>query len=241
MATDPPTALYNRPETIQYFNRLTELADAGVIQIAPERDIKAIDEMIFSGNLAFWTSLSSTGWPPDGINTFYEETPILDYELGIVPLPAAPDATEPVGNNLRYAHFISSSSPYPDVCWDWFAFLAVQGVTHGGIPARKSLTPAWEDEVGTGFAEAYLYAVSKNESLVKAPYNALTDPLEYWWYETVQSILRDSENPETVLTEAQRKADLYLQCAGGLDTAALPYTEIERQVSACARSADPDW
>jgi hypothetical protein len=68
--------------------------------------------------------------------------------------------------------------------------------------------------------------------------NTLSWPLEEWLRKAVLSVLGGAE-PRLALEEAQFKADRYIACIGPYSLEANSRYILEKEVSECARQADP--
>ncbi|MEJ2265295.1 MAG: extracellular solute-binding protein [Anaerolineales bacterium] len=238
LTKDPPVAKFDTPEMVSAMEWLVDLAGSGVALVQSEDDWAAFDEAMRSGQVAFWMAQAGNkeSWflyGPSG----EQDMP----KIGVVPIPAMPPAAEPIYWSSENGHYITRQAEDPQACWTWIKFLSEQPTAFPGVPARRSIaeSPEWEAFVGAEDAAIYRLAQERVQPVDTGQFYSRTGwPFYQWRSEAVAAVMK-GEAPKEALSEAQRKAELYLSCIGVVDISALDDQALMEKVGACARQADP--
>jgi ABC-type glycerol-3-phosphate transport system substrate-binding protein len=170
-----------------------------------------------------------------------------EFEIGAAPLPLIENLseTDTIYWSSTQGQFISSQTEDPQACWTWIKYLSEQPNGLMGIPARKSVvdSEAWRALVGADIADAYRVALTRSHTPTEVTNTSLTGWPFYNWRSEALVAAFAGEDPEEVLKTAQKKAESYLACIGEVDITALSPEDLQSEVNACARLADPegDW
>jgi multiple sugar transport system substrate-binding protein len=227
---DPPTVSINTPETLAALASLADLVKTGVLLPTTLQNWTTIDQVIASGQVAFWMGLNQNGPTVD-----------MPFSVGIAPIPQTPTGQ---GNGATwlssYGQYISRQAESPQACWDWMKFLSAQPGAFPDIPARRSVVNAAEYAALVGANNAAVYDQAQADS-VRSRYDAVLVPINRWKLDTLTAIYQ-GQDTTALLASAQQKAETYFDC---LNLAALAPEERHSlswdNINPCAQQADPAW
>jgi len=233
LSTEPPTYRFDDPLTVEAVRWYAALVtEYGVI---PEPFISGDlrQAAIQSGQAAMWSDYPG--------NTFDVLSREQREAVGMVPMPWGPGR---VADFHRRVLVISAHTEHPQACWEWLKFLTQQPAVfvdaRTGLPARRSVaeSAAYRQRVGEEVATAYREAIGPSERPTSAVLLTNRQDLVYpfWWFsDALQQSIVEGEDAESVLGEAQRKAEAYVVC---LETK--QGLEGEELAKACGQEVAPD-
>jgi ABC-type glycerol-3-phosphate transport system substrate-binding protein len=228
LMASPPAVSLNSPEMINTLVWLKELTETRVIYPYGKLGTEVFD-LVKSGRVAFWTSLAGN---PGGGYTLQE----LTYRIGELPFPAGIRLNSSIGPQRGY--FISRNNLDPRACWEWIKFLSEQPSTVSGVPARRSVSEsaAWVTRIGEVNANVYRVAVQQMNQYETSP-AFMEGPILTLLRQAIDVVLQ-GEDPNLALTEAQGRAEAYLDCIIERDLNTLTYVELNDLSSSCSEQVD---
>jgi ABC-type glycerol-3-phosphate transport system substrate-binding protein len=134
-------------------------------------------------------------------------------------------------------YYIAADTSSAETCWQWLRFIS-ERIPEGFLPPRQSLltSDTFRDQVGADAQDAYLETL-KCEGWVRLPdHEGLPRYSErgYTWLEqALEDILWNGADAQAKLSEAQRKAEAYLECLRQRDD-----PEDEASAEACFEQVD---
>lgn len=235
--TAPPSPDFDNPvviEAVRWYadlSRVHEVKPVFPVGLAsgpasrPQRQA-----LIDSGRAAMWTN-------PRGTDTFSSLVPPVEVPYGIAPLPLGQGQ---ISLFRMEGYFISADTASPQACWEWLKFLSDELGSGQGVPARRSLAESAEfrhqvDEEAA--AATYRYSLEHGDSSIfrlKMDNPWLSICLS-WFYEAFDAIM-DGDDEALALGEAQRKAEMFIQCLGE-DI----ISGDEAHYRECAQEVDPGY
>jgi len=249
--TNPPTANFTDPATVDAIRQVLDLAKAGYIAYSEQ------------GN-SFRVTLGGGGGDESPIRT--ESFGGRGQQLGRG--PGGPDGqstseylitTYPTGLEYNavtysmYTAYISASAENPDACYRWISTVAQNTSLIGGMPASRSAIsdPDLLATEGQATIDAYL----EFDRLLGDP-NTITlvslttggDPgsfvLNMWLNQVFDNYVLNDGDLEADLAQAQIYADGYTECVAALppvDSASSDPGAGFQQIAECATKVDPDF
>jgi len=209
------------------------------------------------------TPSSRSGWPdqvmwgghPTGVETGQVSVwidylgnqavaPRLPFEVGVAALPTPAGAGGQAGTQGSTefsvsAYYISAHAPDPQACWEWLTFLSSQPEVVRLLPARRSVAASsdWQGQVDEAALAAYQATLEYGDAPIfrlgwESPWLAYAYP---WLDEAFQATVA-GQDAGRALSEAQRKAEAYVQCLER--QAGLADPQVLR---ACATEVDPGY
>jgi ABC-type glycerol-3-phosphate transport system substrate-binding protein len=239
LAVDPPVPMMDTPDFADALEWIARLQQSGVFLVQDETNWEQTQNALQDGQIAFWFSQvgQPNGW-------YFDSNP--PFKVAVTTLPVIENPTDPsLLWNSDQAHFISSNSKNPQICWDWLKYLSEQPTGFMGVPARKSVqnSPAWEASVGAEFAEVYRQAAAAAPHLrpeeMGVVYSPIIWPLYTWRQEIITALLK-GDDYQKIIPQAQQKAEDYLACMESVDRQKLDDVEEQEEVNRCAKQADPN-
>ena len=173
------------------------------------------EALINDGRAAMW---SESGHFAGGVNVVIsgsgEERP---HNIGVVPLPAAPDGSRRSGYQATSGYFISAATKLPPACWQWITYLTEQPGVGTGLPARRETagSAVYQQIVGPERAAAYLFTIENAtrpsffQSLADYPWLGAAN---IWLAAAYDQVIREGVSVDTALEQAQTMADLFQAC-----------------------------
>lgn len=239
LEADPPQALFDSPELLANLNWLADLVNSDTLLLQEDNNWEEISTAFGEGRVAFWLSQIGEPW---GYYLPYGETP--GYKLGVAPMPIMPNTSNYGSWANTIGLFISEKAQDIPACWDFIKYVSEQPAAFPGVPARKSVnqSPSWEAQVGPEFAEVYRVTLSRIKprgELMNINMNPVSSPFYNWRSQAVQAAFK-GEDIRAALESAQRKAEDYLACIEPVDFSKLSDMQIQEEIIACAKQADPD-
>ncbi len=254
--TNPPTANFTDPATVDAIRQVLDLATQGYIAYSSEQgggfvvilggaaDESPIRTQAFGGRgQGFGRGL---GGGQGGTNSAATDS---DYLMTTYPTGLQHNAV----SYSMYTAYISASAENPDACYRWISTIAQNTSLIGGMPARRSAIndPALLATEGQDTIDAYL----EFDRLLGDP-NTITlnslvtggDPasaiLNLWLNQVFDDYVLNDGDLEAGLAQAQIYADGYLECV-----AALPPVDVAsddpragfQQIAECATKVDPGF
>jgi ABC-type glycerol-3-phosphate transport system substrate-binding protein len=214
-----PTAQFTSPAMQDAATYLARLARDGVIP--PLDGNEDLTETLRTGRVAMWIGVAgdrSETVQPDGT------TAELPFTVGTATVPTgiAP-LTSPPGSGF----FISRRAADPAPCWTWMKYLSSQPDVLSALPIRRSVfeSAAYQQNIGPDVAAVYRAALAQPTASFRAGYPV------FWLRQALQDVIGGA-SPETVLDEAQQKADAFHACVTALDGS-------EQASVTCAKQVDP--
>jgi ABC-type glycerol-3-phosphate transport system substrate-binding protein len=146
--------------------------------------------------------------------------------------------------NLSFwGYYISKAARNPQGCWEWIKFLSGQPTIFSGIPARQSVanSPTWEAQVGKNLAEVYRLAL---EHELTQRYELSTSQSSSVWAigrllgNAVDAVLAEGKEPQSVLSETQKKAEAFLSCMVIVDNEKLKGMNLTEKAVECLARAE---
>jgi len=220
--TDPPSADFTNPDTIEavkYYTDLSLLHDVKPICVTEDE----CETLIQADRVAMWG------------------TPLVlhdESQANVLPFPEGPG-----GSGLPILHvrgyFISAQTASPQACWEWIKFLTTDVGVVQGLPSRRSMVNAevYRQRIDVDVLDAYRTSVENNREptdlQVLISQEQLT-PYVTWLEQAYRQIVEGGDSPQQALSMAQRKADDYHTCV----VAAGPI-EDPSVYRMCAEQADP--
>jgi multiple sugar transport system substrate-binding protein len=124
-------------------------------------------------------------------------------EWGMVPLPSDQQAST-LGFAQAYA--VLADTEYPDLCWEWLAFLSEQMPAYS-IPARRSIveSAAYEERVGGVVADVARYSI--DHALILSVAHAEFDRALEDYGQAVHEISNGNVTVLDALTDLQRQVE----------------------------------
>lgn len=231
---EPADIGINSPETQQAFQLVVDMIKNREVYYPETYDYTIENQLRDNGQIALW--LSSTR---GRITSPFDES--------VLPLPSIDGNFYGMGWSSPQALYISAESDIKQACWDWIRFLSDQPNIFNTVPVRKSIlsSPSYATAVGDDLAA--IYEISMANATFRGGINMVTRPIDTWVTESLQALVA-GENPELVLTEAQWKAESFVDCLVNHNlTHEVIYlistenTDLRAQIGACALEVDPDF
>jgi ABC-type glycerol-3-phosphate transport system substrate-binding protein len=238
---DLPIANFDSSQMSAALTQLAELRNSGAFLLLKptlyaDADFYAASDALLASQVAFWPSLAGEAW------FITEELPA--FRVGLAPFPRLPLAGTPdlpyYSQRVQQSFYISQNSANPAACWDWYRFLSERSDVFPGVPARRSVanSQAWEAIVGQENARMLRIALEGSLEREAGIYDQTNAPLWQWQFVAVRDFL-DGVDSQTVLAQAQRKADAYINCMATLPLPEMTTEALYAEVRACASQADP--
>jgi ABC-type glycerol-3-phosphate transport system substrate-binding protein len=231
---EPADIGINSPETQQAFQLVVDMINNREIYYPETYGYTVENQLRDNGQIARWLSPTSSGISPS-------------LDEGVLPLPSIDSVYAGIGWSSPQALYISAESDVKQACWDWVRFLSDQPNIFEVVPVRKSIlsSPSYAAAVGDDLAA--VYEISMANATFRGGINVVTRPIDSWVTQSLQSLVA-GKNPEIVLTEAQWKAENFIDCLADHDlTHEVIYlvstenTDVRAQIGACALEVDPDF
>jgi ABC-type glycerol-3-phosphate transport system substrate-binding protein len=231
---DPADIRINSPEAQQAFQLVVDMINHREIYYPETYDYTVENQLRDNGQIVLWLSSTSS-----------RITSPLDE--GVLPLPAIDANFYGIGWSNPQALYISAESDVKQACWDWIRFLSDQPNIFDSVPVRKSIlsSPSYAAAVGDDLAA--VYKISMANATFRGGINVVTRPIDGWVTQSLQSLVA-GENPEIVLTDAQWKAENFVDCLAEhnlthevIYTISTENTDVRVQIGACALEVDPDF
>ncbi|MCA9998317.1 MAG: carbohydrate ABC transporter substrate-binding protein, partial [Anaerolineales bacterium] len=223
------TVSYDTPEIAAALNQLVSLASRQAIFPAYDIGSQSLhrdnwdrrQQLIATGQVAMWTTIAGL-----------EEE--VSFDRILFPLPQGITNFSPP---ISTGYYISQRLENPSACWEWLTFLAGQETAVIGVPARASIAQSatWKNSVGNREAAVYTTSLTRQLNSAKTLNELqLTAPLQSWWNDLLAAAY-GGENMAALLSEAQRKGEIYAACLN------VTVTKDTETVTNCAREADPAY
>lgn len=236
----PSTLMLDTPTTIEamrWYSSLTTEFGVKPIFVADPQDIQnaervlAREQLLNEQRVAMWTP------------SFYSEVGVLDpairetLNIGVAPFPVGDGG----GVLPASGYYISASTPYRDICWEWIKFLSLSPAVGQGVPARHSVAESevYSQRVGKERATAYLASITAavGESIIfrlQAGDESWMLEAIYWLGRAYAQITNGEATVEEALATAQATFDVYRDCMIAHDG----FANVELR-NRCIQDADP--
>ncbi len=227
--TSPPTLHFTDPAFIQgmhwYVNLTKEYNVKPILLIDADNDgfeeFQERSRLINNNQAAMWSDSGSFAGGASFMSIGSSESELAN--LGILPLPVAPDGSRRGGYRATSGYFISAKTEVPQECWQWITFLTERPDLSIGLPARQETAKslAYQQHIGIERAEAYLFTIQN--AAHPSFFDVFTeDPwLDYfsiWLAEAYRQIVSEDLSIESALEEAQATAESFRTCILEEDT-----------------------
>ncbi|MDY7078418.1 MAG: extracellular solute-binding protein [Chloroflexota bacterium] len=226
----PITFRFDSPEARTVAQQLAELVTAGAVPPFAEFDDKSDQEMLYDlirdGQVGMWFGnyMRPNLWS-------LEER---GHRVSVVPPPRGDRAV--VGHSPVMAYYIAADTPHAEACWQWLKFISGH-VVESSLPLRRSLVVSntFRELEGEQVQTAYLATFAYEDAhtfhdLQGLPYSGRA----YVWLEkALGEILWHGADAQAALSQAQRKAEAYLDCLRQR-----PDSENEASAEACFQQVD---
>ncbi|MBZ0275727.1 MAG: extracellular solute-binding protein [Anaerolineae bacterium] len=246
-STNPPTANFTDPATVDAIRQVLDLAKQGyigysqqgngfVIQVGGPGDTSPIRAQLFRGVQVFSSD------PNAAVTSDYQ---ITNYPTGT--------QYNAVSYSIATA-YISATSQNPEACYRWISAIAHNPALIDGMPAIRSLItdPAVTASKSQETVDAYL----QFDRILAEP-NTITMAditqgaglgsfvLNLWLNQVFDDYILNNGDLEADLAQAQIYADGYTQCVAALPPIDLSGTsdprEAFQQIADCATKVDPNF
>lgn len=181
----------------------------------------SVNSLIRGGQAAMWLDWGAT--PVAGLSRDEAVNPALAK----APIPLG-QSVPTFLNEQMVAAYISAQTPYSEACWTWLKYLSEDVVLneHLGTPVRISIgkSDAYTTLAPTFAVElfhAYQTALSRSAvpNGASASLAQLPEGAKYWFYRALDNALQGNDL-ERELADAQFKAEQFIACTGGGESAA---------------------
>jgi len=202
----PPTFRLDAPEVVAAAQQLAELIYSQAAPVptdfAQGTSHSELYELIVANRVGMWEG--TKGW-----RTWGE----AGFDFRPAPLPEQSRCLFAGAT----AYFITTDTPHAEACWKWVRFLSEHLPPDGILPPRRSLltSDAFRAQVGAEEQKVYLKSLECEEwGWLRGmenlpPYSNRT----YVWLEqALDEILWHGADAQSTLSQAQRKAEAYLDC-----------------------------
>lgn len=205
--TDPPTPRFNDPANIAAIEQVLNLARNGHL------DYQALSVVQGMGQSPATAVIS-----PIIISQFgdlwqmNEEDALVNYPAGSQHIVAA------FGLGVGYVY---ASTPYPEACYRWLAFVSSQPDLFTSMPARLSVLHQEQTRFLVGDVRMDMYQqyadVLQQPNLIIIPFVPLVGTgnrtvLQFWLNRAFDHYVLEGADLASALAEAQEYADAYLRC-----------------------------
>jgi multiple sugar transport system substrate-binding protein len=221
--TAPLTFHFDDPDVIAAAQQLANLAQKRTIPTPREGNPTYFHNLIRDDKVGMWlgrakVELERKDWRP-------------------VPLPAAGRCL--VSARSSTAYYIAADSLHAEACWEWLRFLSDRVLLVENLPPRQSLlvSDTFREQVGTEAQSAYQTMLTcENQGGVlgllqeKRQHRKV---FEFWLRPALEKVIWHSADAQVELSEAQRKAEAYLECLRQRDD-----PEDEASAQACFEKVD---
>ncbi|MCB9454135.1 MAG: extracellular solute-binding protein [Anaerolineaceae bacterium] len=253
--TNPPTANFTDPATVDAIRQVLDLAKAGYIAYDSQQgggfvvilggggsDIAPIRTQSFGGR---GQGFGRGGGGGGGTATTTSD----DYLITTYPTGLQYNAV----SYSMYTAYISASAENPDACYRWISTIAQNSTVIGGMPAQRSAIndPTLLANEGQATVDAYLefdrlLGDPNTITLVSLTTGASPSSfvLNLWLNQVFDDYVLNNGDLDADLAQAQIYADGYLECV-----AALPPVDVAsndpragfQQIAECATKVDPNF
>jgi multiple sugar transport system substrate-binding protein len=209
-----PTFCFDAPEAVAAAQQLRSLVQEEVIPIpeqSKEEPGRNLYTLIWANRVGMWVEGAI------GFQTGRNRVPkgFQAFDFRPVPLPQ-PSRCQSFW--LSSAYYIAADTPHAEACWDWLRFLSERIPDTSALPPRYSLltSDAFREQVGAEARAAYLEALECKDWATFYGLKSLPPysegALYTWLVEALGEILWHGADVQTTLSEAQQKAEAYLDC-----------------------------
>lgn len=113
------------------------------------------------------------------------------------------------------AYYIAADTPHVEACWEWLKFVS-DHIPQNGLSARRSLVASDEFRayVGEEAQAAYLASLTYRHTNVFRDLEGLPGSRQAytWLIQAAQEIVWHGADAQAALSQAQQKAEAYLDC-----------------------------
>ena len=206
----PAAFRFDAPEVVAAAQQLATLVADGVV---PALDMGADGygklyelnyNLIHSGRVGMWIQAS--------MSVGMEWARYKGRSIGVASLPRG---SRPVAPRKVMAYYIAAHTPHVEACWEWLKFVS-EHISKDGLPARRSLVASDEfrEYVGEEAQAAYLESLAYQNTDVFRDLEGLpgSGKVYTWLIQAAQEIVWNGADAQTALSQAQQKAEAYLDC-----------------------------
>ncbi|VAX06479.1 hypothetical protein MNBD_ALPHA03-504 [hydrothermal vent metagenome] len=191
----------------------------------------SFDNMIAEGQTGMWLGSVSN-------QTLAERLTQAEMEVGIAPIPRGLSGYNINIADWTTAYFISSETPYRQLCWEWINFLSAQPTASTALLARIEIAESAEfaDHVGADRANGYRDAItySSREIDLSAVSSNWLSPGMIWLGIAYEQVAKEGIDTNAALAEASQFFESYRACVITNNS----FTDRE-QWRQCAVDVDP--
>lgn len=201
--TTPPTFHFDDSSVIVAAQQLAALVEEKIAPTPREANVTHFAELIQDGRVAMWVSVARSAWENEHVRP--------------VALPASGRC---LGSSRSFtAYYIAADTPHPEACWAWLRFLSERASQPPvSLPPRRSLltSDAFRERVEADAQAAYaeMLACEGPSNLVELEWEkpSLWSTVEGWLIPALEKVIWHDADAQAELSEAQRKAEAYLEC-----------------------------
>jgi multiple sugar transport system substrate-binding protein len=221
----PLTFRFDAPEVVAASRQLAELVRDEIVPMprkVEEGDSRDLFDLVWSNQVGMWSGVAGGFDNPD-------------FDFHPAPLPQLDGC---LGFRSSSAYYVAADTSHVEACWEWLRFLSEHTLDIDRLPPRRSLlaSDAFREQVGAEAQAVYLEALEceewgwlrGQENLPLYASRAIT-----WLDQALGEILWQGADAQATLSQAQRKAEAYLDCLRQR-----PDLEDEASAEACFQEVD---
>ncbi|MFQ5813810.1 MAG: extracellular solute-binding protein [Anaerolineae bacterium] len=199
----PPTFRFDTPKAVAATQQLRSLVQDEVIPIpeqSKEYPGRNLYTLIWANRVGMWA---------EGAKGFQS----LDFHPAPLPRPSRCQRFR-----ASSAYYIAADTPHAEACWEWLRFLSERIPDTSTLPPRHSLltSDAFSEQVGEDAQAVYLEALECEDWIRFRGLESLPPYAEgalyTWLRQALGEILWQGADAQAALSQAQQKAEAYLDC-----------------------------
>ena len=200
----PPNFRFDAPEVVATVRQLAGLVQDGVVPIRRQAEEQSTQQdlftLIWANRVGMWTRSA---------RAFENE----DFDFHPAP-PPKPNRCLGLPSSSLY--YIAIHTPHAQACWQWLWFLS-DYIPGRSLPPRRSLltSDAFREQVGADAQAVYLEALECEDWIGFRGLGSLppySGQAYIWLEQALGEILWQGADAQATLSEAQQKAEAYLDC-----------------------------
>ena len=198
-----PTFRFDTPQAVAAAQQLRSLVQDEVIPIpeqSKEEPGQNLYTLIWANRVGMWAE-EAKGFQA------------LDFHPAPLPQPSRCQRFR-----ASSAYYIAADTPHAEACWEWLRFLSERIPDTSTLPPRHSLltSDAFSEQVGEDAQAVYLEALECEDWIRFRALESLPPYAEgalyTWLRQALGEILWQGADAKATLSEAQQKAEAYLDC-----------------------------